>query len=40
VKKVVGSVYTMLMKGEEVQQASEDLLPKATNVPDGLAVNA
>ena len=40
VKKMVGSVYTMLMKGGEVQQASEDLLPKATNVPDGLAVNA
>jgi hypothetical protein len=30
----------MLMKGGEVQQASEDLLPTATNVLDGLAVNA
>jgi hypothetical protein len=40
VKKMIGSVYTMLMKGGEVQQVSEDLLPNATNVPDGLAVNA
>jgi integrase len=39
VKKMVGSVYTMLMKGGESGQASEDLLPKATNVPEELAVS-
>jgi hypothetical protein len=40
VKKIVGSVYTMLMKGGESQQATDDLLPKATNVSEELAVSA
>jgi hypothetical protein len=39
VKKMVGSVYTMLQKGGEVQQVSSDLLPKTTNASDGLAVS-
>jgi hypothetical protein len=34
-----GSVYTMLMKGGESQQASEELLPNATNVAEELAVS-
>ena len=39
VKRMVGSVYEMLMKGGESQQASEDLLPNATNVSEELAVS-
>ena len=39
VKQMVGSVYTMLRKGGEVQQLSGDLLPNATNAPEGLAVS-
>ena len=39
VKQMVGSVYTMLMKGGESQQVTERLLPKATNVSDELAVS-
>ena len=39
VKQMVGSVYTMLRKGGEVQQVSGDLLPNATNAVEGLAVN-
>ncbi|HLH34914.1 MAG TPA: hypothetical protein VKX41_09580, partial [Alloacidobacterium sp.] len=40
VKKMVGSVYTMLTKGEESEQSSADLLPNATNVSEELAVSA
>jgi len=40
VKQMVGSVYAMLKKGGEVQQFSGDLLPKATNASEGLAVSA
>jgi hypothetical protein len=36
---MVGSVYTMLMKGGESQQVTERLLPKATSVSDELAVS-
>ena len=39
VKRMVGSVYEMLMKGGESQQASEDLLPNATNVSKEVAVS-
>ena len=38
-RKMVGSVYTMLKKGREVQQGSGDLLPKAANTSEGLAVS-
>jgi hypothetical protein len=38
VKKMVSSVYRMLMKGAE-QQASEDLPPKATNFSDEHAIS-
>ena len=34
VQKMVGGVYTMRMKGRDLKQASEDLLPKATNVSE------
>jgi hypothetical protein len=40
VKKMVGSVYTMLTKGGESKQAFGDLLPKATNASQELAVSA
>ena len=40
VKQMVESVYAMLMKGGEAEQTSEDLLPKATNVSEALAVSA
>jgi integrase len=40
VKKMVGSVFTMLMKGGESKQAFEDLLPKATNASQELSVSA
>ncbi len=40
VKKMVGSVYTMLKKGGEVQQVSGDLLPNATNASEELATSA
>jgi integrase len=39
VKRMVGSVYTMLMKGGESKQAFGDLLPKATNLSEPLAVS-
>jgi integrase len=39
VKQMVGLVYTMLMKGGEVQQLSGDLLPNATKAAAGLAVS-
>ena len=39
VKQMVGSVYTMLKKGGEVLQVSNDLLPNATNASEGLAVS-
>ena len=39
VKQMVGSVYTMLKKGGEVQQVSSDLLPNATNAAEGFAVS-
>jgi integrase len=39
VKKMVGSVYTMLMKGGESEQSPADLLPNATNVPEELAAS-
>jgi hypothetical protein len=39
VKQMVGSVYTMLTKGGEVQQVPADLLPNATNAAEGLAVS-
>jgi len=38
VKQMVESVYTMLRKGEEVQQVSGELLPNATNASEGPAV--
>ena len=40
VKKMVGAVYTMLRKGGEVQQLSDNLLPKATNLSEETAVSA
>lgn len=40
VKQMVGSVYTMLKKGREMQQVSGKLLPKATNASERLAVSA
>jgi integrase len=39
VKRMVGSVYTMLVKGGESKQALGDLLPKATNLSEPLAVS-
>jgi hypothetical protein len=39
VKRMVGSVYTMSRKGEESKQSSEDLLSKATNSSEELAVS-
>jgi hypothetical protein len=40
VKKMVGSVYTMLMKGGQSKQAVGDLLSKATNVSAESSVSA
>jgi integrase len=39
VKKMVGSVYTMLMKGGESKQDFGDLLPNATNASQELSVS-
>ena len=38
-KKMVGAVHTMLRKGGEVQQVSDDLLTKATNLSEETAVS-
>ena len=39
VKKMVGSVYTMLMKGGKSQESLKHLPQKAANSSDGLAVS-
>jgi hypothetical protein len=39
VKKMVGSVYTMLMKGGESQESLKRLPQKAANPSDGIAVS-
>ncbi|MGB8480086.1 MAG: hypothetical protein WCE63_14820 [Acidobacteriaceae bacterium] len=39
VKKMVGSVYTMLMKGGESRESLKHLPQKAANSSEGLAVS-
>jgi hypothetical protein len=39
VKQMVGTVYIMLMKRGDSSQVSGDLLPKATNLSEELAVS-